>query len=278
MPVIVGGVADVPARRQSRCSTRGSSTSPGLGGGDRYTKRHPVPYGEYIPFRGSLIPSTYGKLTMVPRDMVRGTSLEPIRDRRRPGRGRDLLRRGLRRRDQRPGRPGRGAGHRADQQRDVQPDRPAGAAVRDQPAAGAGDRALGGRRGRSTASRGGTPRRDGRGSVGAREAGVLVETVGLSTTITPAVRLGVWPGRAGARIPGPAHGTRRDHLSSSPTEATAPSARSRSGVPRRERRRTRASRDGGPDLQRVGEPGVDRGPAPRGPAGRRRDGRRRQQS
>jgi apolipoprotein N-acyltransferase len=32
-------------------------------------------------------------------------------------------------------------------------------------------------------------------SVPAREDGVLVETVGLSTTLTPAVRLGLWPGR-----------------------------------------------------------------------------------
>jgi apolipoprotein N-acyltransferase len=38
-----------------------------------------VPYGEYIPFRGSIIPDTYGQLRLVPRDMARGTRLEPLR-------------------------------------------------------------------------------------------------------------------------------------------------------------------------------------------------------
>src|SRR5690606_40778294 len=32
-------------------------------------------------------------------------------------------------------------------------------------------------------------------SLGARTGGVLVEEVGLSTAVTPAVRMGVWPGR-----------------------------------------------------------------------------------
>ena len=38
-----------------------------------------MPYGEYIPFRGSLLPDTYGQLALIPRDMARGTSLEPLR-------------------------------------------------------------------------------------------------------------------------------------------------------------------------------------------------------
>jgi apolipoprotein N-acyltransferase len=78
VPIIVGGVSTDPLD-DTQVLNQGIVYNPGLGSGDRYTKRHPVPYGEYIPFRGSIIPSTYGKLTMVPRDMVRGTSLEPIR-------------------------------------------------------------------------------------------------------------------------------------------------------------------------------------------------------
>ena len=78
VPVLVGAMANDPLD-DTQVLNQGIVHRPGLGSGDRYTKRHPVPYGEYIPFRGSLIPSTYGKLRMVPRDMARGTSLEPIR-------------------------------------------------------------------------------------------------------------------------------------------------------------------------------------------------------
>jgi apolipoprotein N-acyltransferase len=78
VPIIVGGVSTDPLD-DSQVLNQGIVYNPGLGSGDRYTKRHPVPYGEYIPFRGSIIPENYGKLATVPRDMVRGTSLEPIR-------------------------------------------------------------------------------------------------------------------------------------------------------------------------------------------------------
>ena len=67
------------------------------------------------------MPSTSAGSPQVPRDMVRGTSLEPIRVGDAAGGRRDLLRRGLRRRHRRPGGARRRAGHRADQQRDVQP-------------------------------------------------------------------------------------------------------------------------------------------------------------
>lgn len=77
VPVIIGGMSNDPLD-DGQVLNQGIVYRPGLGSGDRYTKRHPVPYGEYIPFRGSLIPETYGKLRMVPRDMVRGTSLEPM--------------------------------------------------------------------------------------------------------------------------------------------------------------------------------------------------------
>ena len=78
VPVLVGAIADDPLD-DTQVLNQGIVFEPGLGSADRYTKRHPVPYGEYIPFRGSLIPDTYGQLRLVPRDMVRGTSLVPIR-------------------------------------------------------------------------------------------------------------------------------------------------------------------------------------------------------
>ncbi|WP_157953235.1 MULTISPECIES: apolipoprotein N-acyltransferase [Nocardioides] len=77
VPILVGGMVDSP--REKEVLNQGIVWQPEIGGGDRYTKRHPVPYGEYIPYRGSLIPDTYGQLALIPRDMARGTSLEPLR-------------------------------------------------------------------------------------------------------------------------------------------------------------------------------------------------------
>lgn len=77
VPILVGGMVD--SSREKEVLNQGIVWQPGIGGGDRYTKRHPVPYGEYIPYRGSIIPDTYGQLAQIPRDMARGTSLEPLR-------------------------------------------------------------------------------------------------------------------------------------------------------------------------------------------------------
>lgn len=77
VPILVGGMVD--SAREKEVLNQGIVWEPGVGGGDRYTKRHPVPYGEYIPYRGSFIPDTYGQLDLIPRDMARGTSLEPLR-------------------------------------------------------------------------------------------------------------------------------------------------------------------------------------------------------
>ena len=140
---LVGAMANDPLDDE-QVLNQGIVYQPGLGSGDRYTKRHPVPYGEYIPFRGSLIPSTYGKLRLVPRDMARGTGLEPLR----VGdvRVADAICFDVAYDEGIAGQVARGAElvDRADQQRDVQPDRAARPAVRDQPPARAGDRSVGG--------------------------------------------------------------------------------------------------------------------------------------
>ena len=44
---------------------------PGTGPGERYSKRHPVPFGEYIPFR-DVLAQYIQRLDMIPRDMVPG--------------------------------------------------------------------------------------------------------------------------------------------------------------------------------------------------------------
>jgi apolipoprotein N-acyltransferase len=168
---------------------------PGLGSGDRYTKRHPVPYGEYIPFRGSLIPESYGKLRMVPRDMVRGTSLEPIRV------GDVLVADGIcfdvAYDDVFGGQVARGAELVTVQTSNAMFSRTGQLAQQFEISR---LRALEtGRWVVVAAINGisGVVRPDGTvvASVPARGQEVLVETVGLSSTLTPAVRLGVWPAR-----------------------------------------------------------------------------------
>jgi apolipoprotein N-acyltransferase len=77
VPILVGAMVDSP--REEEVLNQGIVWHPDIRGGDRYTKRHPVAYGEYIPFRGSIIPDTYGQLDLIGRDMARGTSVEPLR-------------------------------------------------------------------------------------------------------------------------------------------------------------------------------------------------------
>jgi apolipoprotein N-acyltransferase len=48
------------------------------GAGERYTKHHPVVFGEYIPFRRFLDGLKIGRLNMVGRDMLSGTRKTPL--------------------------------------------------------------------------------------------------------------------------------------------------------------------------------------------------------
>jgi len=77
VPILVGAMVD--GTDPTTVLNQGIVVEPGVGAGDRYTKRHPVPFGEYIPWRDTVFSSNFGKLDMVPRDMLSGTSLEPLR-------------------------------------------------------------------------------------------------------------------------------------------------------------------------------------------------------
>jgi apolipoprotein N-acyltransferase len=75
VPVVVGGiVGDGP----EHVLNQGIVWDPVSGPGDRYTKHHPVPYGEYIPMRNIWDPK-FGKLALITRDMKSGTRTEPLR-------------------------------------------------------------------------------------------------------------------------------------------------------------------------------------------------------
>ncbi len=69
-PILVGAIIDAPGD-PSRIANVGIVWDPLTGPGDSYVKRHPVPFGEYIPFR-SLIAPLVGRLDRVPRDMAPG--------------------------------------------------------------------------------------------------------------------------------------------------------------------------------------------------------------
>jgi apolipoprotein N-acyltransferase len=51
---------------------------PQTGAGDRYTKWHPVPYGEYIPFRRYFDGKNFGRLALISRDMLSGSRSQPL--------------------------------------------------------------------------------------------------------------------------------------------------------------------------------------------------------
>lgn len=76
VPVLVGGMVDGDA---THVLNQGIVWAPVTGPGDRYTKRHPVPFGEYIPFRNLVDDWNFGRLAIVGRDMVAGTRKEPLR-------------------------------------------------------------------------------------------------------------------------------------------------------------------------------------------------------
>jgi apolipoprotein N-acyltransferase len=69
VPVLVGAVVEGPGPDQ--VSNLGIVWDPRTGPGARYSKRHPVPFGEYIPYR-SLVRKVTDKVDLVPRDFASG--------------------------------------------------------------------------------------------------------------------------------------------------------------------------------------------------------------
>ncbi|MFF4648671.1 apolipoprotein N-acyltransferase [Streptomyces sp. NPDC001380] len=71
VPVLVGTLVDGPDRQHVR--NEGIVWDPATGPGASYTKQHPVPFGEYVPFR-SLLSKVVTRLDRVARDFYPGTT------------------------------------------------------------------------------------------------------------------------------------------------------------------------------------------------------------
>lgn len=79
VPLLVGAMVDHDD--PTKVLNQGVLYRPGEGAVDRYTKRHPVPFGEFIPFRDLLARlgfTNFGRLSLIPRDMVAGGRPEPL--------------------------------------------------------------------------------------------------------------------------------------------------------------------------------------------------------
>ena len=76
VPVLIGAIVD--GARPDEVLNQGITWWPGSGPGDRYTKRHPVPFGEYIPLRRWLTGLQIGRLKLIPRDMAPGSRTRPL--------------------------------------------------------------------------------------------------------------------------------------------------------------------------------------------------------
>jgi apolipoprotein N-acyltransferase len=77
VPILVGAIID---GGPDRVLNQGIVWDPETGPGERYAKRHPVAYGEYIPFRDQLPDSLVesGQLARIPRDMLSGSRDTPL--------------------------------------------------------------------------------------------------------------------------------------------------------------------------------------------------------
>lgn len=74
-PILVGAILDGPG---THVRNAGIVWSPRTGPGQMYVKRHPVPFGEYIPLR-SIARAVTDKVDLVPHDMAAGHGVGTLR-------------------------------------------------------------------------------------------------------------------------------------------------------------------------------------------------------
>jgi len=78
VPILVGAVVDGPGRYLSNVGVVWRpGTGAGSGPGARYVKRHPAPFGEYIPLR-SIARKVSKKVDLVPRDFIAGKTVRTL--------------------------------------------------------------------------------------------------------------------------------------------------------------------------------------------------------
>ena len=76
VPIVVGAPVNGPTA--DTVLNQGIVWSPETGPGERYSKLHPVPFGEYIPWRDVVFSSNFGQLRLIPRDMLPGELSDPL--------------------------------------------------------------------------------------------------------------------------------------------------------------------------------------------------------